>query len=327
MKQFLVEDSEKNLILFLHKNLLKEQVAKPMTDDEKLRKAISLGCLTNGSLKRQKSTGKIYYKKESTKSPGKFIKFFADMTFLFDDGSKKGKWKCDGIDTPAPAPVTPTPGNDPDYEIQKAKEQGWKTYDELKKEGVDPETLTSQFDSKVIGKTTLYKSKFSDNQVNTDISTTELNQQQKDFVAKWEGQGYKYNVPLVDRGRLKPVTPESLGAPQGLFKSGTMFYYDPTTVSQIERKGQSKYEDALKSQTPDKGACKDYVKDYFKSWQTGVVLDQSEMSDFKAIVQKCARTYRGRWGMVGAGKFDDMIDVLSGRKSGEGPSRNDPYRI
>ena len=323
MKQFLVEESEKNLILLLHKSILKEA---PMTDEEKLRKAISLGCLTGGSLKRQKSTGKLYYKKQSTKDPSKYIRFFADMTYNFEDGSKKGKWKCDKITEPAP---TPTVGNDPNYEIQKLKEQGWKTYDELKKDGVDPETLSTQFDEKVIGSTKLYKSKFSDQQVNTDIGTVELNNQQKDFVDKWEKQGYKYNVPLVDRGRLKAVTPESLGAPQGLFKAGTMFYYDPSTVSQITKKGTSRFEDALQSQTPPRDGCKDYIKDYFKSWSSGVVLDPSEMADFKAIVQKCGRTYRGKWGVagIGGGKFDDMIDVLSGRKSGEGPSRTDPYRL
>ena len=59
MKQFLVEDSEKNKILRMHKSLLEQTNNKPMTDEETLRAAISVGCLKNGSLKRQKSTGKL----------------------------------------------------------------------------------------------------------------------------------------------------------------------------------------------------------------------------------------------------------------------------
>ena len=326
MKQFLVEDYEKNLILLMHKSLLKEEDNKPMTDEEKLRNAITLGCLKDGSLKRQKSTGKLYYKKESAKEKGKMVRFFADLTYEFEDGSKKGKWSCKGMDV-RPTKPTPTAGSDPDYEIQKLKEQGWKTYDELKKEGVDPETIDKQYTKKVIGNTTLFKSNFSDIQVNTDIGTAELNNQQKDFVAKWEAQGYKFNVPLADRGRLTPITPEALGAPAGLFKAGSMFYYDPSSLSTKTKKGDNEAERQLELQTPEKSACKDYIKDYFNSWRTGVSLEPSELLSLKKTVQKCARTYKGKWGMIGGGKFDEMIDTLSGRKSGEGPSRTDPYRL
>jgi len=67
MKQFLIEEeSEKKNILSMHKSLMKEQTRATGELDENeriLRKAISAGCLKNGSLKRQKSTGKLYYKK------------------------------------------------------------------------------------------------------------------------------------------------------------------------------------------------------------------------------------------------------------------------
>ena len=77
MKQFLVEENEKKQIRLMHKSLMKEDENKSatMTDEEKLRKAISVGCLTNGSLKRQTSTGKLYYKKASSVEPSKMVKF------------------------------------------------------------------------------------------------------------------------------------------------------------------------------------------------------------------------------------------------------------
>ena len=67
MKQFLIEEeSEKKNILSMHKSLMKEQTkatGELSPEEGLLRKAISAGCLKNGSLKRQKSTGKLYYKK------------------------------------------------------------------------------------------------------------------------------------------------------------------------------------------------------------------------------------------------------------------------
>jgi hypothetical protein len=105
MKQFLVEDSEKNKILTMHKSLL-EQTNKPMTEEETLRGAITAGCLKNGTLKRSKSTGKMYYKKESTKQVGKMVRFYPDMTFEFEDGSSKGKWACPQLATVVAAAAT-----------------------------------------------------------------------------------------------------------------------------------------------------------------------------------------------------------------------------
>ncbi len=69
-------------------------VLSQSADEQRLRSAMESGCLTNGSLKRQISTGKIYYKKESVQQPGKMVRFYADMTFEFEDGSNSGKWKC-----------------------------------------------------------------------------------------------------------------------------------------------------------------------------------------------------------------------------------------
>lgn len=322
MNKFLIAEEEKKRILSLHKQHMNEA-----TDEEILRKAIQVGCLTGGSLKRRKSTGQLFYRKPSAKDANKMVDFFADMTFTFEDGSKKGKWKCDKlIDAPPPAPVQ---GGDPDYEIKKAKDDGWKTYEELKADNVDPSTIDIQFNKKVIGKTTLYKSKYSDVQVNTDLGTAELNQQQKAWVDKLSKNGYKFNVPLAQRETMTAYKPEQLGVPAGLFKSEAMFYFDPTSVASKTKKGESSIEADLKSQTPEKSACRDYIKDYFEVWRTRTKLPGSRNEDTKQMVAKCARTYKGRWGMFGGDKLDNMIDVLTGSKEG-GPPNYGPgseYRV
>ncbi len=146
MKQFLIEEeSEKKNILSMHKSLMKEQTKATGELDENeriLRKAMTAGCLKNGSLKRQKSTGKLYYKKESTKQVGKFVRFFPDMSYEFEDGSKKGKWACPQLANVAAAEVvTQQTAADNESKIATMKKQGYKTLDELRKEGVDLTTL------------------------------------------------------------------------------------------------------------------------------------------------------------------------------------------
>jgi len=84
----------KKTIIFILIAFLILPVLSQSSDEQRLRSAMESGCLTNGSLKRQISTGIIYYKKESTKQAGKMIRYYADMTYEFEDGSNSGKWKC-----------------------------------------------------------------------------------------------------------------------------------------------------------------------------------------------------------------------------------------
>lgn len=322
MNKFLIAEEEKKRILSLHKQHMNEA-----TDEEILRKAIQVGCLTGGSLKRRKSTGQLFYRKPSAKDASKMVDFFADMTFSFEDGSKKGKWKCDKlVDAPPPAPVQ---GNDPTYEIKKAKDAGWKTYDELKSDNVDPSDIDVKYEKKTIGGQTMYRYKFRDETVNASLDSKETNQQKQAFINKWTAQKYKFNVPLADQETLTPISPEELGAKPGLFKPGEMFFYDPKTVAGKTRKGESDIEADLKSQTPEKSACRDYIKDYYEVWRTRTKLSGARLNDTKQMVAKCARTYKGRWGMFGGDKLDNMIDVLTGSKDG-GPPNYGPgneYRV
>ena len=164
MKQFLIEEeSQKKNILSMHKSLMKEQTKATgeLSPEEGLsRKAISAGCLKNGSLKRQKSTGKLYYKKESTKQVGKFVRFFPDMTFAFEDGSRKGKWVCPQLANATATEIT-TQQTTADNESKIATEikKGWKKLETLRAEGVDLTTLDKVYDTQVVGNVTLYRPK------------------------------------------------------------------------------------------------------------------------------------------------------------------------
>jgi hypothetical protein len=101
-KRYIIEESEKNEILSMHKALMKEQVqttgpVTPVlnTGEETLRKAKAAGCLINGQLFTNPDKTKFVYR--ATTKSGKEIDFYGDMTYKFKDGSKSGNWKCDKI--------------------------------------------------------------------------------------------------------------------------------------------------------------------------------------------------------------------------------------
>ena len=108
--KFIVSDEESKNILEMHskmknnRSIIVEQTTAPTEDPNmtKLKSAISAGCLTNGGLKRNKTTGQVFYRKPSAKDPSKEVDFYADMTYKFVDGTASGKWKCDGISQSTP---------------------------------------------------------------------------------------------------------------------------------------------------------------------------------------------------------------------------------
>lgn len=113
-KRYIIEESEKNEILSMHKVLVKEQnqpvsdtvppVAAPVvnTGESQLRKAMAAGCLgTPDSTKLRKNANGTKFAYITTTKSGKEIMFFGDMTYKFKDGSKSGNWKCDQIEQQA----------------------------------------------------------------------------------------------------------------------------------------------------------------------------------------------------------------------------------
>jgi hypothetical protein len=105
--KFKITQEEAINILEMHSKMrtnrpiISEQTNTTTEDPDltKLKRAVAAGCLTNGVLRRNQSTNKVFYRKPSVQDPSKTIDFFADMTYRFTDGSNSGKWKCDGITT------------------------------------------------------------------------------------------------------------------------------------------------------------------------------------------------------------------------------------
>jgi hypothetical protein len=327
MKQFLVEDSEKNKILRMHKSLLEQTNNKPMTDEETLRAAISVGCLKNGSLKRQKSTGKLFYRRESTKQAGKMIRYYPDMSFEFEDGSNKGKWKCPEIATAAAAQATAQQTAaqttaDNESKIASEIKKGWKKLETLRAEGVDLNTLDRVYDTQVVGNITLYRPKGSSTTFTPNTSTTDFNRDQLAFVSKFEQKGYKLNPSRIEQSTMVKVTDKELGAPDDLFPNGLVMYYDPNKQSAISGRDETVLGSILDNQSVDRNVCRKNIDDYFKSFQrkNSIVIDPATINKAKRIVQACKDEHYGKWGIAGGGnRIDNYLDILSGNKEG-GPT-------
>jgi hypothetical protein len=327
MKQFLIEEeSEKKNILSMHKSLMKEQTRATGELDENeriLRKAISAGCLKNGSLKRQKSTGKLYYKKESTKQIGKFVRFFPDMTFAFEDGSRKGKWVCPQLANATATEIT-TQQTTADNESKIATEikKGWKKLETLRAEGVDLTTLDKVYDTQVVGNVTLYRPKGSSTNFTPNTSTADFNKDQLSFISTFEQKGYKLNPSRIEQSTLVKVTDKDLGAPADLFPNGLVMWYNPNTQDDIKRNDGSVLSDVLSNQSIDRQACRKNVTDYFETFRrkNSIVIDPATINKAKRIVQACKDEHYGKWGIAGGGnRLDNYLDILSGNKEG-GPT-------
>lgn len=325
MKQFITENSEKENILSMHKALMKEQTRATGELDENeriLRKAMTAGCLKNGSLKRQKSTGKIYFKKESAKQPGKFVRFFADMSYEFEDGSKKGKWACPQLANAAAAEVvTQQTAADNESKIATMKKQGYKTLDELRKEGVDLTTLDKVYKKVTIGNVDLYISA-GDTNVTQNLSTASFNQDQNAFIDAFVAKGYKLNPTRLEQANLVKVTDKELGAPADLFPNGLVMWYNPNAQDDIKRNQGSVLSDVLSNQSINRQACRKNVTDYFETFKrkNSIVIDPATITKAKRVVQACKDEHYGKWGIAGGGnRLDNYLDILSGNKEG-GPS-------
>ena len=327
MKQFLIEEeSEKKNILSMHKSLMKEQTkatGELSPEEGLLRKAISAGCLKNGSLKRQKSTGKLYYKKESTKQIGKFVRFFPDMTFAFEDGSRKGKWVCPQLANATATEIT-TQQTTADNESKIATEikKGWKKLETLRAEGVDLTTLDKVYDTQVVGNVTLYRPKGSSTNFTPNTSTADFNKDQLSFISTFEQKGYKLNPSRIEQSTLVKVTDKDLGAPADLFPNGLVMWYNPNAQDDIKRNQGSVLADVLSNQSINRQACRKNVTDYFETFKrkNSIVIDPATITKAKRVVQACKDEHYGKWGIAGGGnRLDNYLDILSGNKEG-GPT-------
>jgi hypothetical protein len=319
MKKYLIVESEKKEILSMHKSLFNEQTMKGgiNSEEDTLRKLIKSGCIKNGKLLTNSDRSKFVYRL-ITKS-GKEIDFFADMTYKFKDGSKSGKWTCPQLDNLASTEASATQAAaDLESKIATEIKKGWKKLEILKAEGVDLTTLDKVFDKQVIGNVALFRPKGSSTTFTSGTSTVDFNNDQQSFVDTFVAKGYKLNPTRLEQSSLVKVTGEQLGAPADLFPNGLVMWYDPNQQSTIRGRESNILGDILDNQSINRNTCRKNVEDFYELYRrrNSTQADPATVDRARRVVQACRDEHYGKWGVTGGKKFDQILDILSGRKEG-----------
>ena len=298
------------------------------SDIEKLRIAIASGCVNKGgNLYTRADNGRVIYRVKSAAQPTKEIDFYADLTYVFVDGSKKGTWKCEAITTTlnkkesdkaaaeAAAEAAKIAQVATDANIKNLKtEGGWKTYEEL----ISTDTKEN------IENPAMYEKKMSDGRIlyrRTSGSgiTAGLDERQKVVVNKWKSQGAKLENE-VDAEQEKSWTKKLVSAKSdGLFSEDFFMFFPPTTITKSDI--TTAFQAAVRDQTPTNDEdCKTAIEAYYFAFKKKKKFEPNMFNAMKEKVQACKNEYYGQWkGLFGGGgkKYDGYIDVLSGMNDGK----------
>ena len=324
MKNIILDENEKKSILSMHKvlmrnanmvNIQEQPTTGPVvnTDEQILRKAYDFGCLKNGKFISNRDNTKTIYR--ATTKSGKIIEFSADMTYKFQDGSKSGKWKGSRIETAS-------------FKIEKLKNEGWKTYEEIVKDGVNLNTLDKTHKSIPIEGTNikLYREIGKENVFYSGGSTSDFNKEQQEFIDGYLKRNYVLNPSRYEQQYMKPITDKQLNAPPDLFPNGLTLWYDPRNQSQMGSDYRP-LQDILDSQGTDRKTCKNNINDYYEQYRrrNSSVAPPMEFEEAKLIVQACKDKWYGRWpALTGGKKMDEILDFFTGAKAG-GPEGEFQY--
>ena len=256
-----INEEEVRHILKMHSKerektfLLKEDNA---SDIEKLRIAMASGCINKGgNLYTRKDNGRAIYRVKSDAQPTKLVDFYADLTYVFVDGSKSGRWRCAAIATTldkkesdkaaaeAAAEAAKIAQVATDANITNLKtEGGWKTYEEL----ISTDTKEN------IENPVMYEKKISDGRIlyrRTSGSgiTDGLDERQKVVIDKFKAVGAKLEKE-VDALQAKTWT-RKLVSPKGdgLFVQDLYMYFPPTAITDTQI--TNAFNQSLKDQTPE----------------------------------------------------------------------------
>jgi len=347
--RFNISNEEIKTILEMHskvrKNtfLIKEDAA---SDEERLRIAMTSGCLKGGSLKRSKSTGNIFYRKPSVQEPGKEIDFFADMTFKFTDNSKSGKWKCDAIgaslankEKTAADAASQEQKNAENKTLgdavlkEKKDKEGWMEYSELIGKGYSQleadqgKYATEQFKLKTGETITLYKPKTG---AVMGGQQQGMSAEQQAFISDYEAKGGKLKLTPAEQALQtyrQILVPGSTAKEQGPFgDAGLKMYFTVDAIKDIL--GDSgELLTTVEGQKISLDECKKFVDQFFEGYQDNTDIPKFEL--IKSKVQRCKvlfspnpRTGRKNgWGMFSDQK--NKIDILSGLVTNQGPQSYD----
>ena len=263
------------------------------TEEQMFRNAMKLGCLTGKpGLMRRKSDNKFYFRKTSVVDPSKTIHFFSDMTYAFTDGSKKGRWKCDGIldintkpNTDQTIVVTPNADQtayiDSIVKAEGAIKEKPSQYeiDKGTYEVIDLNTRNAQlFPEK--GKFFVYKQKGATNQVTSQqqniIQSLKLDGWSEVQPNENESMQYtKINLQVAEGGKYKDYF-------------NTPFYmWQPTKdINVVDLIDDAKK--TFQDNKVDKKQCRQAIDILYTSYETNVPLADSQRIRFKNYAKKCA---------------------------------------
>lgn len=326
-----INEEEVRHILKMHSKerektfLLKEDNA---SDIEKLRIAMASGCVNKGgNLYTRKDNGRAIYRVKSLSDPTKQIDFYADLTYVFVDGSKSGRWRCAAIATTldkkesdkaaaeAAAEAAKIAQVATDANITNLKtEGGWKTYEEListdTKENIENPVM---YEKKISDGRTLYR------RTSGSGITDGLDERQKVVIDKFKAVGAKLEKD-VDALQAKTWT-RKLVSPKGdgLFVQDLYMYFPPTAITDTQI--TNAFNQSLKDQTPENDDdCKMSIEAYYTAFKKKKKLTDDQFSSMKDKVQACKNEFYGDWkGLFGGGgkKYDEYLDVLSGVRNGK----------
>ena len=109
-------------------------------------------------------------------------------------------------------------------------------------------------------------------------------------------------------------------ASEGYFSQDLVMYFDPEKVNDasIAKTIQTNVEKRVPTNVKD---CKMNIEKYYLNFTKKRPLEPNELAALKGKVQSCKNEFYGDWGTIfsGGNKMDNILDIMSGVKSG-GPS-------
>jgi len=353
MKNFLINENEKNEILKKHEDLKKSltetvldrinnvnnfrvtlsEQSDPIFIDTRTTQQVMKDCVTDPSVKANlylfkgkpaiKVNGGLDNIRIYTNEPNQ--NFGGYNWYILNTAETKilkgpYKWSCEAKKGPDP--------NAGDIELEK-KSGNWK---ERKDINVTNSELAQLYEKHP--KYDLYKLKTQEGK------TANYTPEQQAWIDNWV-KGVDVNTGQQNEVLYKVnLTPQE--AASGLFisviapGSETVFPKPGLTVYTQQRNlGQVKTDilkNIIKDQTPNIEVCRQNVLSYYNLYnnRNSITVSPREVDEAKRLVQACSDRYYKKWGLIGSlkkgegsGSLDGYIDVLRGGAGGPSPYGDD----
>ena len=332
MKNFLVEEKERIEILKRHK-LLVEQTKN--NSQEIIMAGFKAGCFGQkgndryfGIIESPKGSGNYVFQKSTNdatmKSQGYVVvRIRPDNTFYYVKPGQNGQpsefTQPRALLNPCPAMAnfgkkTEDQVNN-EYLIAQDKKDGFATVEELRAKGEDIRELanTQIWEKRQRGNVAVYK------KVGTATGTMDDKENVRNqWVEKLRKDGYIVNPTDTEKDNYQETKLYQInysGLPEGLFSPNQLVYIDP------KRADATILQDKQENESMKRKECKETIERFFNEFNRTKgrqITNRGLVQRMKDQAQFCKNEFEGKWG-IGGGKFDEMIKLLSGRKSG-GPS-------